>query len=513
MLVNTVLRDLFINNNRMIAVQHQIATGRIVNAPSEDPMMADQVIGLDLTIARATQYIRNGQAGNSFLALADSTMGEVNDLGNSARTLAIKMANETATGAMRGQAASEVQQLLEEAVSLADRRFRDRYIFSGYRTGTPPFEITGNGVLYHGDLRHIQAQLTQNTINQVSINGADAFNACDARVQGTVDLNPALDFADDGTRLRDLNRGNGVASGAIRLTYSGGTVDVDLASAETVEDVSALINAATGGVVTVSAGGAGNSAISLTDGGGGPLTVAEVNRGATARNLGILGSSGGAVLVGSDLNPLLTTGTKMSSLLNGGADLAGGFTITNGTLSDTFSGADLAGSVGDLLTRLNNSTVGVFAEINAAGTGLDIYSRYNGPTMTITENGGTTAADLGILEAAGVRADNMFTAMLDLRDALQLNDRAAVSATIGVFERAQEKLLVARAEVGARVQRNETISGRQEDERYNLTKLLSEINDADYSRVAMDFQNLRNIIEAALQVAAQTIPQSLVNFL
>ena len=112
MLINTVLRDLYNNNQRMIRVQDQVATGRIVNNPSEDPLISDQVIGLELRIARAAQYIRNGQTGTSFMSLADTSLGDINDLAVGARTLAVKMSNDTATASMRAQPGQEVDVLL-----------------------------------------------------------------------------------------------------------------------------------------------------------------------------------------------------------------------------------------------------------------------------------------------------------------------------------------------------------------------------------------------------------------
>jgi flagellar hook-associated protein 3 FlgL len=513
MLINTVLRDLFFNNERMVRLQDQIATGRIVNNPSEDPLISDQVIGLDMRVSRAVQYIRNGQAGTSFLSLADSTMGDIGDLGVTARTLAVKMANDTMTPQIRSQAASEVQQLLEEAVSLGNRTFRDRYIFGGHQSTTPPFEMINDGVLYNGDMKHVRVQLTESTINQVSVNGADVFGAFDARVTGVVDLNPGLDITADGTQLSDLNAGTGVAEGSIRVNYSGGIIDVDLGAAETIEDVASFLSIATGGVVTIAVAGAGNSALQLTDGGGGPLSIQELGGGTTAQNLGILGSVGGGVLLGVDVDPAVGRHTKLSSLLGGAGFDASGFVINNGSQTDTFDPTNWGTTVSDMIEVLNASDVNVHAGINSAGDGLNIYSRVNGATMTITENGGNTALQLGILEVAGVRADNLFTSLMDLRDDLQANNRPGISNAINLLDSALEDMLTARAEVGARVQRTEVIGRRQEDDQYNLTRLLSETNDLDYSRAVMDFQNLRNLMEAALSMAAQTLPRSLADFL
>jgi flagellar hook-associated protein 3 FlgL len=72
-----------------------------------------------------------------------------------------------------------------------------------------------------------------------------------------------------------------------------------------------------------------------------------------------------------------------------------GLVIENGGESFTidFDGAE---TVEDLLNRLNGSGAGVFADINAAGTGIDVRSRLSGADFWIRENGGGTAAQLGI---------------------------------------------------------------------------------------------------------------------
>jgi flagellar hook-associated protein 3 FlgL len=52
--------------------------------------------------------------------------------------------------------------------------------------------------------------------------------------------------------------------------------------------------------------------------------------------------------------------------------------------------------VQQLLNQINSAGIGVHAQINATGTGIDVLNSVQGTTMTISENGGTTAADLGI---------------------------------------------------------------------------------------------------------------------
>jgi flagellar hook-associated protein 3 FlgL len=60
-----------------------------------------------------------------------------------------------------------------------------------------------------------------------------------------------------------------------------------------------------------------------------------------------------------------------------------------------------ANTVEDLLNLLNGSGANVLAEVNAAGTGIDVRSRLSGSDFSIGENGGTTATQLGIRSLTG----------------------------------------------------------------------------------------------------------------
>ncbi len=109
---------------------------------------------------------------------------------------------------------------------------------------------------------------------------------------------PAMQTA----RLSELNDEAGVAAGSIQITdRNGGTATIDLTNTYTVQDVLDAINDAEDIAITASVNSDG-TAIVLTDTseGTGSITVAESGS-TTAADLGILGSSSEATLVGSDV--------------------------------------------------------------------------------------------------------------------------------------------------------------------------------------------------------------------
>jgi flagellin-like hook-associated protein FlgL len=72
-----------------------------------------------------------------------------------------------------------------------------------------------------------------------------------------------------------------------------------------------------------------------------------------------------------------------------------GLTISNGSVIKNVSFAG-ATTVQDVLNDLDGAGLGVLAQINSAGTGINILNASQGTSLSIGENGGTTAAELGV---------------------------------------------------------------------------------------------------------------------
>ncbi|MEO7403526.1 MAG: flagellin, partial [Burkholderiales bacterium] len=81
-------------------------------------------------------------------------------------------------------------------------------------------------------------------------------------------------------------------------------------------------------------------------------------------------------------------------------DKAAGLILTNGGKTVTLDTSS-AESVEDLLNLINGLDLGLAAEINAARDGINLRSRLSGTDLTIGENGGQLATQLGIRTYTG----------------------------------------------------------------------------------------------------------------
>jgi flagellin-like hook-associated protein FlgL len=227
----------------------------------------------------------------------------------------------------------------------------------------------------------------------------------------------------------------------------------------------------------------------------------------TATNLGIVGSFNG-ILDGTDLDPILKLTTPLSALDGGRGLTLGRLRIQQG---DRTAIVDLttATTVNDVVTRINNSGLSIQASINPSQRGLQVVSTVDDRSLMITEQDASgTAGKLGIMGSP-----DLFGNMMLLVDGLQRNDRAAVATLIGTLEAAANKALESRSAVGANINRLSRTSDRLSDFELSMTRLLSEVEDADIIKVTTELATQQNIYQAALNAAARVLQPSLVDFI
>ena len=160
--------------DQMRKLQNQIASGIKFEKPSDNPI--DLVRSLDYrrAISEIDRYQVSIREGKSYLRTMEGAYQGLEDIVIRAKQLAIQAGNDTMSPENRQTIAKEVNNLLEEALALANTRHGGRYVFggnrpSGYEGDQKPFELvkenlgeddTLERVVYHGgeeDLKYTYA--------------------------------------------------------------------------------------------------------------------------------------------------------------------------------------------------------------------------------------------------------------------------------------------------------------------------------------------------------------------
>ena len=383
----------------LFRLQNAISTGRRISTPSEDAPAAQRAISLQSLLERKTQVQSNLTTNQSFLSASDAALSAVSGVLAEIRGAALSVSDSVSTPAAKQAVALQVDRAIQQLIDTGNQRFRDRYLFAGSQNAVRPFEQVGNVVRYNGNEDRFQSYSDIDLLFSTNVQGNEVFGALSNEVRGSADLGPVLSL---NTRLADLHSGQGIRPGSIAISDGLNTSVIDISGAETVGDLKALLEAyppegdpPTGRTVTVTVTATGLD-VQLDGSSGAGLTIKEVGGGTTAAELGLLTEAGVGVgpIVGGDLEPRLTKTTLLSDLQLP-FDQTSGLQITNGGSTYTID-FTTALTVEDVLNKLNGSGAGVLAEINENGTGIDLRSRLSGDDFTIGENGGTTAADLGL---------------------------------------------------------------------------------------------------------------------
>ena len=380
----------------LLLAQDQASTGKIISRGSDAPANISAVLHLNQAKIQREQQKLNLEHARGVLNLGDSSLREVTDILIEAQQVASSQIGIGSDAVTRATQAEVIDSQLAGAIEAANRQFNGLSVFGGNNgvVDGAVFESFLGGVRYlGGDLSLANDGGALSDLNFNS-NGLEAFGALSTRVATLVDLDPQ---ANGQVLLRDIDgaRERGYLAGAINITVNGVPTVVDLTTADTLSDVVTRVNDAitnldpAAGSIAIGPGG-----YTLTANAGNTITITDSAGGTTAADLGINISATSAAVAGGDLNVKLTERTTLASF-GTPVDFASGLLITQGENTEVadFSSATTVQDLQNVVDALN---LGLRLTINADGTGLDLVSEVSGIELSIGENGGTTAEDLGL---------------------------------------------------------------------------------------------------------------------
>ncbi len=390
-----MLQTVRANHTQLFRVQNQLATGLKFVVPSDDPIGAAAASQLDRKLDTLSAVEANVREANAVLLETESAMRDAIDLMIEANTIALEAAGDMISAEERKSLAVVADSIIDQLIAIGNRHHLDTFLFSGHFGGDLPFEAIGSGVLFRGDQGRMQALVdTDLTQEWFTISGQEFFGAVSQAVSGFADLNPALTTH---IRISDLNgaNGSGVTLGRIVVSEGAEQVEIDLSGADTVGDLLDKLNAELPSTLKASISASG---INIDSIGPGPaeITISEIPGGRTASDLGIETDGVVGWITGRDLDPRLTPRTTLSDLNAGtGIDLSDGITIHSGNESVKVDFTDFK-TVEQVLNAINGTGLGVWAQIADDGKRLNVVSRVSGADLSIEENGGPAATNLGI---------------------------------------------------------------------------------------------------------------------
>lgn len=330
--------------------------------------------------------------------------------------------------------------------------------------------------------------------------------------------------------------------GQLQLSNLGRSVSVDLSTATSFQDIVNAVESAGLGI-SVEIDGENNRLELRNEVAAGKnqaLSVAEVfgNNG-TAQQLGIrtlnrdttldvFNDGRGVSIVTGQADPERNTDFTIA-LGNGmtvNVDLRPEDTLNVGTIIDRINAAAAAqlpaqgGAATDLQAGLVDGQNGIALRQGAPLGAL-------GPIEITRENNSLAAGDLGFLtgsydpasatftaeDRAKVRVDNLFTALIDLRDSLEADDQFGIEIASTKIDGFTDRLSRTQALVGGYAQRVQTATRLEEDKDVIDQTTRSSLQDLDFVDATTQFSLLQTQLQAGLQATASLNQLSLLDFL
>ena len=126
-------------------LQTQIATGKQLNLPSDNPSAVTQVLALSSQASQLSSWQANASTASSWLNTASSTANEVLQEMQSAQTLLLQAANQGVQNSSSYQALGrQLQGVVSNLLTLSNTQFEGRAIFSGTSASLQAYDSSGN---------------------------------------------------------------------------------------------------------------------------------------------------------------------------------------------------------------------------------------------------------------------------------------------------------------------------------------------------------------------------------
>lgn len=226
----------------LLHTQQQVASGRRILAPSDDPVAAARALDVEQANTLNTQHLENQKAANESLGMAENRLVSVGELIRDVRTLAVQGGNTPLADRDRRSIAAELRQRFDQLLGLANGTDGSgQYQFSGYMGATRPFSgSVENGVSYAGDEGRRLLQVSTSRQIPVSDSGNEIFmrirNGNGTFATAATATNAGSGIIDAGTVLNPAgwSAGNIPATG-LKIVFSvvGSTTTYDIQDAAT----------------------------------------------------------------------------------------------------------------------------------------------------------------------------------------------------------------------------------------------------------------------------------------
>jgi len=137
MMVSNMLYWTAKQTEKLHDAQTVVASGKQINKPSDNPVVAGQIMKDRATIAAYEQYESNIEQADTWIETSNTMLDSVNTLLQNAQDVISSL--PSGDESTREDYAAELQSIYAQIISLANSRYGSSYMYSGDKSNTAPF--------------------------------------------------------------------------------------------------------------------------------------------------------------------------------------------------------------------------------------------------------------------------------------------------------------------------------------------------------------------------------------
>jgi flagellar hook-associated protein 3 len=254
---NSVSWAISSHTSKLSNLQEQASSGQAINRPSDDPYEANRILSLRTESRSMDQYISAVTEVINVLDFSSSVVQQMTGeqgLGAAQASLTSALTPIYADPAVRTQKAAEINQILEDMVSLANKQRMGQRLFGGANSDSDPYAVERDGsgeiqrVTYQGSQEERKISVAPGVETSAVLVGDQLFRADEASSPVFYGSTGVAAGTGTSSARGDLVLQVSGSAGAWVLSIDGGATTVTATGSET---NLAVVNGSTGEVLYV----------------------------------------------------------------------------------------------------------------------------------------------------------------------------------------------------------------------------------------------------------------------
>jgi flagellar hook-associated protein 3 len=458
MIYARALRDVQSSLQGSTRLQENVATGRRVNRPSDDPAAMLRILPLRADLRNLAQFQDNAALARETTDLGAASLEDASSIMQRTRELLVQANNGTTSVSDLVGLGDRVEQMLGELLGIANTSRAGRYLFGGTATDRAPFALvegsTGSRVRYAGNSESVSLSVAPGMQTVLNAPGDELF----------------------------LHRSRGAT------TFWGGNTGA--------RSSGALDSGVGFGELRVGFAGLSGAPAQITAGTGATTALGQLSYAVTAGTLSI---GGGPSLPIPATNQTFTTGDGRTINLS----VSGTPTPATGTFTSLAS-LSIDGGASATTVDFTSSSV----QVHDAGDG----SVLNVDVSALSRTGTERVTYAGTFDP--------FTLLIAMRDTLRgatdsnkSETQAKLTVLLGAVDGAHDGVLNGLSLYGGRSEQMTALTSRLDNLELSAQESLSNAEDADLTESILKMNQQQLVYQASLSVSARIVQTSLLDFL